>query len=319
MKLSIIIPTRDRTEILQRTISNLVEAINGTDAEILIVNDSTLPINLKEKNSFIKILSNSKSGAASARNTGVRESTGELLLFLDDDIIINKSNILKTLSLHQNSVKSAFNFFWLYPPDLIESLPKSSFGRYIIRHLLFSNSYRIKINDRINELIETDGLTSQYFSIHKSDFLLSGGYNENIPFAGSEDLILYKELTKSGIKVFISPSDIIFQNESDRIVLRSMLDRSRRGAITMRKAEIAGYETSVTFSRTRKIFYPFFVHFQSPIYRLIKLIPNKRALDPVYFKLTNLLLSLSFYEGYYTRKRFYTIINKRGSGRNTNS
>ena len=298
MKLSIIIPTKDRNEILQRTINSLVEAISGTDAEILIVNDSAVPIKLKENNSGIKILSNSKSGAASARNTGVRQSTGDLLLFLDDDILINKSNILKTLSLHQNSMKSAFNFFWLYPPDLIEALPQSSLGRYVLKHLLFTNSHRVKINGNTNELIAANGLTSQYFSILKSDFLLSGGYNENIPYAGSEDLILYRELKKNGLEVYISPSDIVFQNESDRLKLHSMLERSRSGALTLRMAEKIGYPVAVKFPKTKQLVYSIFVHIKPLIYKLTMKIPNKRAFDFIYFKVVNLLLGLSFYEGY---------------------
>ena len=45
------------------------------------------------------IINNPKIGASSARNSGVKKSSGELLLFLDDDIIVNSSNIIKILSL----------------------------------------------------------------------------------------------------------------------------------------------------------------------------------------------------------------------------
>jgi glycosyltransferase involved in cell wall biosynthesis len=302
MKISVIIPTKERHQILQRTINHLLEALEGVDAEILIVNDSKLPLALDSKSDRLRIVDNPKSGAASARNTGVHASNGELLLFLDDDILVNKANILKTFSLHKDSVKKAFNFFWIYPPELIEALPKTSFGRYVLNKLLFTNSYRLKIGDKAEELIKTDGLTSQYFSILKSDFLLAGGYNENIPHAGIEDLILYGEFKKSGIEVYTSPGDIVFQNESDRLNLRSILERARRGAITMRIARSMGYEMHTNFAASKRVVYSWFVYLKPLIYRVAVNIPNLKLFDYIYMKFVNLLLGLSFYQGYFKNK-----------------
>jgi glycosyltransferase involved in cell wall biosynthesis len=300
MKLSIIIPTKDRISILNRTIENLVEAIKGLDVEIIIVNDSHNAITLIVNSDNIVIIDNPKSGAASARNSGVKKSSGELLLFLDDDIIVNNSNILKTISLHQNKIKVAFNFFWIYPPDLIESLRDTSFGRYSLNAFLFTNTYRSKINGRINSLIEENGLTSQYFSILKSDFLLTGGYDESLPFAGIEDYVLFKELKKNNVKVFLSTSDIVYQNESDRISLFSVMERHRRGAITIKKAiEIGHKELKLDFSSIKKITYFFLVKIKNPIFRFTEALPNKKYFDILYFKLVKLLLGLSSHDGYY--------------------
>ena len=300
MKLSIIIPTKDRTEILNRTLENLVEAIKGIDAEIIIINDSQNSIKLTVNSDAILELNNPKSGASTARNFGVKKSSGELLLFLDDDIMINNANILKTILLHQNKTHVAYNYFWIYPPDLIETLNDTSFGRYCLNAFLFTNSYRSKINGRVNQLIEENGLTSQYFSILKSDFLLTGGYDETIPFAGIEDYVLFKEMKKNNIKVFLSTSDIVFQNESDRITLFSVMERHRRGAVTIKKAiEIGHKELKLDFSSIKKVIYKFLVKIKRPIFQFTEALPNKKYLDKLYFKLVNLLLGLSSYEGFY--------------------
>src|SRR3954470_10304816 len=113
MQLSIVIPTKDRTEILQRTVDNLVKAVEGIDAEIIVINDSSKKVSLKGNYNKVEIINNPKNGAASARNLGVKHSSGELLLFLDDDIIVNKSNILRTLELHRDKSKVGYNFIWL--------------------------------------------------------------------------------------------------------------------------------------------------------------------------------------------------------------
>jgi glycosyltransferase involved in cell wall biosynthesis len=301
MRLSVIIPTKDRKIILQRTINHLLEALDGIDAEVLIINDSKTPLEIT-KNANVRIINNPKAGAASARNAGVNASSGELLLFLDDDILVNKANISKTFSLHSRSEKKAYNFFWIYPPELIEELPKTSFGRYILSKLLFTNSYRMRIGDRAEGLIKTEGLTSQYFSIRKSDFISTGGYNENIPHAGIEDLILYQEFKKQGIEVFTSPSDVIFQNESDRLSLRSILERARRGAITMKIGKSMGYEMKVSFSSVKKVLYSLLVYFKSLFYAIAMNIPNLKLFDYIYLKFVNLLLGLSFYQGYFKSK-----------------
>lgn len=300
MKLSIIIPTKNRIEILNRTIENLVEAIKDVDAEIIIINDSKNPVSLSINSNKIQIINNPKSGAASARNFGVKKSLGQLLLFLDDDMIVNYINIFKTISLHQTKTHVAYNYFWIYPPDLIEILNDTSFGRYCLNALLFTNSYRSKINGRINQLIEENGLTSQYFSILKSDFLLTGGYDETIPFAGVEDYVLFKEMKKNNIKVFLSTSDIVFQNESDRISLFSVMERHRRGAVTIKKAiEIGHKELKLEFSSIKKVTYKFLVKIKRPIFQFTEALPNKKYFDKLYFKLVNLLLGLSSYEGFY--------------------
>ncbi len=81
MKLSIIIPTKDRIEILNRTVENLVEAIKDVDAEIIIINDSKNPLSLSINSNKKQIINNHKSGAASARNYGVKKTLGQILLF----------------------------------------------------------------------------------------------------------------------------------------------------------------------------------------------------------------------------------------------
>jgi glycosyltransferase involved in cell wall biosynthesis len=303
MKISIIIPTKDRAPVLNRTIKSLYTAIENITAEIIVVNDS--PLNKPEIpfHPKAKIIPNSGAGAASARNTGVANSDGELLLFLDDDMLISEGNILRTLELHKGTSGKAYNFFWIYPPDLIETLKDSNFGRYILNNFLFTNSYRFKINGRINELIKENGLTSQYFSILRSDFLQSGGYDENIPFAGIEDRILFKSLQKNNIEIFLSTSDVIFQNESDRLSLLSAMERTKRGARTIRIAKENGHdELGLNPPFFKKFIYSWLVHFKPLIYFLVMKLPNSKKINFLYSRSTNVLLGLSQYEGFYKNK-----------------
>lgn len=87
--ISVIIPTFNRAQVLKRAI---VSALNQAyrNIELVIVNDastdSSLDIVKSINDSRIKLVVHERNkGLAAARNTGIRNSAGEYLTFLDDD------------------------------------------------------------------------------------------------------------------------------------------------------------------------------------------------------------------------------------------
>ena len=90
--LSIIIPTKDRTEILKLTLQKAIEAIEGFEIEIIVVNDGNEIIQ-KIENPKIQYHNNPKKGVTTARNYGASLAQSDLLLFLDDDMWITKETI----------------------------------------------------------------------------------------------------------------------------------------------------------------------------------------------------------------------------------
>lgn len=90
-KLSVIIPTYNTAEYLERTINNLVNQ-SLKDCEIIIIDDNSTDnteaivetFKLKYKN--IKYIKNDKNlGAGLSRNIGLKHSTGEYITFMDSD------------------------------------------------------------------------------------------------------------------------------------------------------------------------------------------------------------------------------------------
>lgn len=98
MKISIIIPTINRYEDLVNTVTYLFKQ-SFSAFEILII-DQTDDINesviseLKSKANINYILSSKKS-ASTARNIGLLNAKHEIILFLDDDVIIDNIDFLK--------------------------------------------------------------------------------------------------------------------------------------------------------------------------------------------------------------------------------
>ena len=89
-KVSVIIPTHNRAEMVQRAIQSvLAQTWQGT-MEIIVVSDGSTDNTENVVNSFndprIRFFKHEKSrGASAARNTGLRASRGKYIAFLDDD------------------------------------------------------------------------------------------------------------------------------------------------------------------------------------------------------------------------------------------
>jgi cellulose synthase/poly-beta-1,6-N-acetylglucosamine synthase-like glycosyltransferase len=92
MRASIIISTYslERLQDLKGSISSLAKQ-NLDDVEVLLIpeNDAALVNGLKKefKDKPVKVLVSDKKGLTSARNMGIEKSTGDIVIFLDDDAV----------------------------------------------------------------------------------------------------------------------------------------------------------------------------------------------------------------------------------------
>jgi peptidoglycan/xylan/chitin deacetylase (PgdA/CDA1 family)/GT2 family glycosyltransferase len=93
IKLSVVIPTRNRKHLLQRSVPSLLgQEFPPEQCEILIVLDSSSDGSeeyLRDCQSTfpLRIMHSARRGPSAARNVGIQAAQGELVLFLDDDLI----------------------------------------------------------------------------------------------------------------------------------------------------------------------------------------------------------------------------------------
>jgi glycosyltransferase involved in cell wall biosynthesis len=85
---SIVIPTRDRPGYLEVTLASIAGQASRAGAEVLVVSDGNDPATaaVAERHGARLISLPEPRGANAARNIAVRESRGELIAFIDDDI-----------------------------------------------------------------------------------------------------------------------------------------------------------------------------------------------------------------------------------------
>jgi GT2 family glycosyltransferase len=246
------------------------------------------------------MLTNKNLGVASARNTGAAAATGDLLLFLDDDIQITAESLARTLAFHQDNTDVCVNPNWIYPDALQLALSDRPFGRFLIRHDLVS--FKGWYNDRRwrdHALFESPLVASFHLSISKKDFMRAGGYDENFPYAGFEDYDFPVRLRNMGLKLLINSATVVYHNEEDRQELVGWIQRQKRGAYTRRVAVEKGYvELTIAYGPAKKILIKTASHFKPLLMWVSGKMPNIKLFDFIYGGLVLTLQVISIFEGY---------------------
>ncbi len=301
MELSIIIPTKDRGRIFDKTLQAAENAVRGIHAEIIVVNDSkTGSPNIPESFQGVRLLNNPLQGVASARNLGAREASGELILFLDDDITISKTSMQHVMGVHRQKRGIALNPDWVYPPELLNALNQTSFGRFLIAHNMttFRGWYADESWNQ-NTLFPSLSVASFHLSMHRSDFVRTGGYDEQFPMAGFEDYDFPRRLKKANVAFWIDTRIVVRHNEEDRIQLPTWLDNQERRAVTRAIAIERGYpELALHYPPVKRTLLSLLLTLCPVILVIMKFIPHGIGMDPLEFRMISLLQAARIFKGY---------------------
>jgi glycosyltransferase involved in cell wall biosynthesis len=304
MLLSIIVPTFNRPNIAEECIKSILET-NIPDAELIIVNDYKPKEFILSKNydSTIpfRIVSNPLQGVASARNYGASLATGKYLIFIDDDMIVNKAVFVECLNFLIKNSNFTYNANWEYRQTELAVLERSNFGKFIIS----INFHNLKgwnnnpIDWEAKKFFNSQGITSQFLGLSKEIFEKVNGYNERFPFAGFEDYDFAKKLEKIGVKTVIDTSVRIYHNEIDKLNLKSWLERKYRGGYTQKSAFELGYvELQRSENWLKKLTFIIIYKFRAFFLLILELFFKSEITLKLYIQLVNLLTGSYLCAGY---------------------
>ena len=205
---SVIIPTFNRAEVLRRAL-NLLDLQTFTDFEVLVVDDGSTDLTARllaefqKKVSFpLKTFSQKNSGQAVARNLAIPHATGEILIFLGDDMLPKNDLLQKHHEFHQKF--PAENFACL---GIVKWHPEIHISRFM--RWLTKSGAQFKFDDlRKNSATDFWRFYTSNLSLKKS-FLAEEKFSENFSGWGFEDAELGYRLTKKGLKLLFEPDAVV--------------------------------------------------------------------------------------------------------------
>jgi glycosyltransferase involved in cell wall biosynthesis len=224
MDLSIIIPTYNRSGLLRATLQGLCEQ-NAAHRirEVLVVSDGSIDSTPEIVEGFsgrlpIRLICQPKKGVSTARNRGLREARGRMVLFLDDDVIPSSRLVLEHTDFHRQfpEPESVLLGYVTWLPTLRITPFMRWYGEY---GALFGYSL-------LHDGVQVDRRYLYTCNISfKTEFLTrSDGFNENLSVF--EDHELGFRLAKQGMRMHFRRSALGYHNQS--FTFQQACDRLQR-------------------------------------------------------------------------------------------
>lgn len=201
---SVVIPTHNRKEALLDTLTALAKVeFPRSRWEVIVVDDGSTDgteAAVRERAAagdlHLRYLRQANSGPAAARNRGAAASESDVLIFLDDDILVEPDFVTR----HVEALKTHPGC-WIAGrithPEVLRATP---FGAY--RDTVWERFHRQHPADRISE---TDGGSAANLSLWNADFRRLGGFDESFNTPSCEDWDLGIRARQAGIRVLYHP------------------------------------------------------------------------------------------------------------------
>jgi GT2 family glycosyltransferase len=182
-RFSVVIPTRNRDDLLARCLANLQSQRGDRPIEIIVTDDGASPVTqrlIASNFPGVRWTAGPQRGPAANRNHGASLATGELILFLDDDVEPEEGLIAG----YQAAVVDTVNVYE---------------GRTTCRAGLHSPLEHAPVN-------ETGGyLWSCNMMVRRTFWESFGGFDEDFPYPHLEDVAFRERLREAGEKMVFVP------------------------------------------------------------------------------------------------------------------
>jgi GT2 family glycosyltransferase len=198
--LSVIVPTVGRPGPLARCLAALETQDAEVPFEIVVVDDapSGSPRTVAPPDPSVQVIDSGGRGAAAARNAGARAATGNVLLFLDDDLVPAPDLVRRHLAHHDGAANRI----------VIGRCPPRP-----PRPGLIDRAATLWWEDRFREMAESATLTftdvlSGNASIDRARFLSLGGFEDGLGTLRREDWHWGIEVLEAGMAVTFDPDAV---------------------------------------------------------------------------------------------------------------
>lgn len=227
MYLSNIIISYNNSAVIVDCIDSIYKTVKGIEHEIIVVNNSASDDGIKAvKQNFSKtklIQNEINVGFAKANNQAAKLAKGDILLFLNPDIILTGGAVSSMLTYYNSNQNigvlgpKMFNIDGTlqYSCRSFPGVWTGLFNRYSLMSKLFPNNRYTKnyllVDFDHNETKEVDWLSGSCMMISRSIFLKVGLFDENY-FIFNEDVDLCKRIKTHGYKIIYYPNSKVYHH-----------------------------------------------------------------------------------------------------------
>jgi glycosyltransferase involved in cell wall biosynthesis/peptidoglycan/xylan/chitin deacetylase (PgdA/CDA1 family) len=221
MKLSVVVPTYNRCDVLiSRTLPAIFEQdLPVTEYEIVVVVDGSTDGTIEALREVrppgtLRIVEQPNRGPSVARNNGIQAARGDLLLFLDDDIICGPHLLKRHVGAHvEPEAIVAYGPISVAPetpPSILKYANETWYQKYY-GHLDSQNGLKWP----------EDVYLISNSSLPRATLIACGGFDENMP--AKEDYELGLRLWKMGVQFKYLPQAMAYELsvKPTRYVLRN--------------------------------------------------------------------------------------------------
>jgi GT2 family glycosyltransferase len=230
-RVSVIVPTFQRAPALQRTLAALCAVDYSRDLlEIVVVDDGSTDATAASVAEFpqVKYVHQPNRGVAAARNRGARLSTGDILIFVDDDIIVGADNVKRHLAVRDLYGECVVAGHSEFDPKMREDLLRSPFGRFRLWSedlVQTEEAARWGTQGRIQVLtVDTNNM-----SISRRLFWEIGGFDERFPVGAEDQDLCWRARAVGAAIVRDHRIRVVHNDQHDNLC--ALCHREERGAI----------------------------------------------------------------------------------------
>ena len=207
-KISVVIPTHGRVNLLNKLLTSLQRASSncGLPIEVIIIDDSPIDEQIQIKQLCQKFGAKYFSGPQNVRkkrNMGINRATGKIILFVDSDCEVSENIFIEHLKLYDKGDTAGVL-------GITEFIGKESITWKIVERTKFLDAF-LFAKTLCNYLDSAPWGTCTNLSLKKEVLERVGGFDTEFPFKlGGDDTDLGIRINKLGYKIKMNPNAVVY-------------------------------------------------------------------------------------------------------------
>jgi len=203
LKISVIVATHDRSDSLRRLIASLAPELATGSREIIIAENGTpAPTRFSLEGAPLKHLHEPRAGKCRIQNRAIADVTGEILVFLDDDLVVAPGYLAAVEDFFDTHLEFAAMKGRILP---LED-PEKKVGPMAVY-------LDLPIADHGEEVIEVRGVLGANMAFRAETLRQAGPFDERLgPGAGGheEETEMSQRIRRAGFRIGYAPKALVY-------------------------------------------------------------------------------------------------------------